>query len=312
MERKYLGIRPETLLVLIIVLVVADRGVATVGLDEIEGPLPIVTPTATETPTEVALIDEPTATPPPPTVAPTATPSPTPEPTPSPTPEPTATPRPPAPPTGQEGERAVVVTWVETPRQEYALTFDAGEGVGYTEEILDLLDAYEIKGSFGITGEWVEENPEVTQRMVDAGHMIINHSYDHASFTGDTTDTEPLTEQEQIAQITQTEEIIRDVTGYETSPYFRYPYGAYDATALEILAQQGYSYSIWWSCDTMAWTGVSADEIVETCSPENQAPGGNVLMHVDEEQDYLALEPLMQRYLEAGYDLVTIEEMLQP
>ena len=126
-----------------------------------------------------------------PTVPPTTAPSPTPEPTdapttePSPTPPPTeapATERPLPPETGQDA--SVVVAYGTSGRLEVALTFDAGEGAGHTEEILDLLAEYGLVGTFGVTGQWVEQNPDLARRIVAEGHQLINHTYDHRSFTG--------------------------------------------------------------------------------------------------------------------------------
>lgn len=67
---------------------------------------------------------------------------------------------------------------------EVALTFDAGADRGYAEAILDTLDEYGIKASFGITGHWAEENPDLVARMVEDGHMVFNHTWTHRSFTG--------------------------------------------------------------------------------------------------------------------------------
>ncbi len=226
-------------------------------------------------------------------------------------PESTARPQPPD--TGQQ--QAVVLERGESGRTEVAFTFDAGAGVGYTSEILDLLAVYDAVGTFGITGEWVEANPELTRRIVGEGHMIINHSWDHASFTGVSTQTEPLTRDERSRQVEKTEAIVAEVAdGYETQPYFRFPYGDYDRDSLDLLGEIGYAYTIWWSCDTLGWMGFSPAEISARCGPDvsRGGPGAILLMHVAEETDWRALEPLIRAYLEAGYSFVTIEQLIQP
>lgn len=245
--------------------------------------------------------------------SPTPSPTETPEPEPAATEEPVATGRPPAPDTRLDGT-SLIVERGSSDRLEAAFTFDAGEGAGHTADILDLLDEYGVRGTFGITGEWVEDNPELAQRIVDEGHMVINHTYDHQSFTGESTGAEPLTDEERTLQVERTEQIIRDVTGYETAPYFRFPYGAYDQAALDLLADLGYDYTVWWSCDTQGWNGYTGEEIVEECGPdaEKGGPGAIILMHVADDNDFDALPLLLDDYLAEGYDLVTIEEMLQP
>jgi peptidoglycan/xylan/chitin deacetylase (PgdA/CDA1 family) len=197
---------------------------------------------------------------------------------------------------------------------EVAFTFDAGEGAGHTEEILDLLDENGIRGSFGVTGEWVEQNPDLTRRIVEDGHMLVNHTYDHSSFTGVSTGADPLPNDERLEQIEETRQIVLDVTGYETAPYFRFPYGDYDPESLDLLAQAGYDYTLWWSCDTQGWNGYSPETIADICGPDADegGPGAILLMHVADDNDFDALPVLIEQYQEAGYAFVTMEELIQP
>lgn len=309
-------IRLQTLLLILVVIAVAIWGVQSVASDDYQ-----VTPASSEIAVQSTAIppltSEPTVTQP----APTRTPQPTEEPTesPEPTDEPTeepeevATERPAPPPTGLEGE-ALVIDRGESGREEIALTFDAGEGPGHTAEILDMLAAYGIKGTFGITGQWAEQNPELMRRMVDEGHMIINHTYSHRSFTGFSPGTTPLTAQEREDEVVQTRQIILDINGYETVPYFRYPYNDYDQASLEQMSELGFDYIAGYTCDTKAWMGYSAEEIAAECGVEatDGGPGAVILMHVVQDEDLRALPMIIDEYLAAGYVFVTFEEIIQP
>lgn len=308
-------IRPQTLLVALIVLIVVQLGsslaVSENATDQVE---PIHALIA------IASLPDPASTPGPPVESPipprpsgTAEPSPAAEPSARPSEAPIATERPAAPETGLD--RSLVVDRGDSGRLEVAFTFDAGEGAGYTTEILDLLTEYGVQGTFGVTGQWAEQNPELMRRIVNDGHQILNHTYDHSSFTGFSPDTEPLTEAERRNQIETTEQIIEEVTGgYQSSPYFRFPYGDRDDVALDLLGELGFGYTMWWSCDTLGWMGEPADAIVERCGTESDlgGPGAILLMHVAQENDWNALEPLIENYLEDGYDFVTLEALIQP
>src|SRR5699024_9918021 len=149
----------------------------------------------------------------------------------------------------------------------------AGDGAGYTEEILDLLAEHSIKASFGLTGEWSRENPDLVQRMIDEGHHLINHSETHASWSGLSTSTDPLTEAERIAELEPAEAAVFEETGYEMKPYYRPPYGDIDSEGLTLLKEQGYEYTVMWSCDTLAWMGDGPDVIAERCHPESDGGG---------------------------------------
>lgn len=320
-------IRPQAVLVLVLIVgvvlwgarsVTADvanlsatrtpesgTSVTAVAATESSGPAEL-TATITDPPTEAPIEPPPTGTP-----RPTERPTETSEP--EPTEEPVATERPAPPETGLDGT-SLIVERGSSGRTEVAFTFDAGEGAGHTEEILDLLDANGIRGSFGVTGEWVEQNPGLTRRIVEEGHMLVNHTYDHRSFTGASTGADPLPDDERLAQVEETRQIILDVAGYETAPYFRFPYGDKDDEALGLLAQAGYDYTLWWSCDTQGWNGYSPEEIVDICGPnaEDGGPGAILLMHVADDNDFAALPVLIDQYQQAGYDFVTMEELIQP
>ena len=308
-------IRSQTLLVLLLVAAVIMWGSRPVVSEDATG-----ADDATPEATSIALNPEPTSAPPPtalpttePTIAPSPTPSPTIEPTPVPTEVPVATERPVPPQTGQE--QSLIVERGDSGRLEVAFTFDAGEGAGYTMEILDLLAEYGLAGTFGVTGQWAEQNPELMLRIVDEGHQLLNHTYDHSSFTGASPGTDALTDDARREQVESTERIIEDVTGgYVTSPYFRFPYGDYDAAALDLLGELGFAFTLWWSCDTQGWNGFTPDEIVALCGSDADygGPGAILLMHVANENDWNALEPLIEDYLDAGYDFVTTEQLLQP
>lgn len=257
--------------------------------------------TATETP-------EPTFTPEP-------EPTDTPRPKPTRTPEPGPTERPTAPQRGDSGFSRIFQRG-ESGRPEIALTFDAGADRGHAETILDTLDAYGVKASFGITGSWAEENPDLVARMVDEGHMVFNHSWSHRSFTGYSTagwDAGVLTYDERAAELHDTESVIADVAdGYETAPYFRPPYGDLDDDVLAVLAAEGYWITVMWSCDSLGWNGASVDQIVERCAAGASA-GDIILLHVGGESlDSAALPRMIETYLADGFELVTIEALLQP
>src|SRR3954454_19935507 len=111
------------------------------------------TEVATE-PEQIALAPTATATQPPSPVA-TANEEPTAQPTK--TPKPTATARPAAP-EPDDPSVSQVYERGSGDRPEIALTFDAGADRGNAEQILDVLDQYGIKASFGMTGHWAKEN----------------------------------------------------------------------------------------------------------------------------------------------------------
>ena len=320
-RRRPYSVRPAALLVVLLAGAIGLFGARVVQSDSnISPPAPpattevaiAVSPTG-DTLAQIAMI-APTDIPSPTLVPPTVTPTTTAPPLPTATAAPVSTQRPVPPPTGLD-TASYIYGRGESGRKEVAFTFDAGEGPGHTAQILDILDAHGIKGSFGVTGKWAEENPDLLKRMVKEGHMVINHTYDHRDWTGKSVGTDPLTTAERLDEVNKTRQIILDITGYNTQPFFRFPYNDYDAAALETLKSEGYDYTLYWTCDTQAWNGSKASEIDQMCSPDDPdhgGPGAVILMHVVQDEDLAALPALIEAYQAEGYQIVTMEQMVQP
>jgi peptidoglycan/xylan/chitin deacetylase (PgdA/CDA1 family) len=224
-----------------------------------------------------------------------------------------ATDRPPPPPDPGTG-MSNIVEGGSNGRLEVALTFDAGADTGYGAEILDLLAAEGIAATFGMTGVWAQTNQALVQRMAAEGHQLINHTWDHASLTGANTGLPAQTPDQIAQQLADTEAVVREATGgYEMRPYFRPPYGDYDADSLAYLYNNGYYLTIWWTCDSHGWAGWGAQEIIDYCTT-NIVEDEILLLHVGAAAatDYEALPGLIQFFRDNGYAFVTVEQMLQP
>lgn len=198
-------------------------------------------------------------------------------------------------------------------RLEVALTFDAGADTGYAADILDLLQAYGIKATFGMTGVWAEQHPDLVRRIVNEGHQLMNHTYDHPSFTGASTGAEPQTYDSMLSQLNRTEQIVWDIAGYEMKPYVRPPYGDIGPMTSGFLVDAGYYVNVMWTCDSYGWKGWDAAEIVPHCTTDI-GPGEIILLHVGASApgDFESLPGMIDVFSQAGYSFVTIEQMLQP
>lgn len=252
-------------------------------------------PTASPTPTETA-----SASPTPgPTASPTTRPTPSRTPTPRPTPSPTARPSSPAPTT-----TVARVLWKgSTSRHVVALTFDAGSDTGSTAAILDLLAARHVRATFGLTGAWVRANPALARRIVAAGHLVVNHTDRHLSFTGRSTGTAPLSRAQRAAALAGAEQALHEV-GASGRPWFRPPYGDRDTSVDRDVGALGYRYELMWTVDTLGWKGVPASEVVARVLAK-LAPGEIVLMHVGAaSSDARALPDLLDALTARGYGFV--------
>lgn len=59
------------------------------------------------------------------------------------------------------------------------LTFDDGPIPEITPWVLDILDKYNIKATFFCVGDNVRKHPDIYKMVLDAGHRVGNHTFNH-------------------------------------------------------------------------------------------------------------------------------------
>jgi len=72
-----------------------------------------------------------------------------------------------------------VVRRFETPRREVWLTIDDGPDAHDTPTMLDLLRSHQAKADFFVVGRRAQQWPQWIHRIVEEGHGLGNHTYDH-------------------------------------------------------------------------------------------------------------------------------------
>ena len=201
---------------------------------------------------------------------------------------------------------AVIVRHGNEGRRWIALTFDAGSDTGNTTEILDLLAARHVHATFALTGAWARANPELVRRITHDGHVIVNHTDTHQSFTGFSTHTPTLSATERAAQLQKADTSISAITGNSTRPWFRPPYGDIDTTTSIDIALAGYRYVLMWTVDSLGWKGLAPSDVAARCL-NGATPGGILLLHVGSlSTDAAALPRILDGLHKRGYQLVTI------
>jgi len=154
-------------------------------------------------------------------------------------------------------------------KPEIALTFDDCPDPATTGQILDKLKKYGAKATFFLLGENVEKYPDLVKRIVEEGHDVANHSYDHPKYT-------TLNEQDFKNQVTKTNDLIYKVAGVKPV-FLRPPYGEISELQLNWLSSLG-MMTVQWTVDTLDWKGLDKKEIANTVEA-NAVPGSIVLQH---------------------------------
>jgi peptidoglycan-N-acetylglucosamine deacetylase len=191
-----------------------------------------------------------------------------------------------------------------------ALTFDAGSDAGHTSAILDELASRGIRATFALTGEWVEQNQTLARRIVADGHVVMNHSYDHPSFTGVSSDDVALTTEARWSQLDRAEAMISSTTGRTSLPYFRPPFGDQDASVARDAGARGYRYLVMWTVDSLGWKGTDPSDVVARCVGLAE-PGAIMMFHVGSAStDAEALPAVIDQLSAQGYTFATLPELI--
>ena len=185
-----------------------------------------------------------------------------------------------------------------------ALTFDDGPHPYRTDEVLNLLEKYRIKATFFVVGENVSYYPKPFKRAIELGHEIGNHTYHHKTLSKTCGETV-------LEEIRKTDEIIFNTAGIHPK-LFRPPEGAYGEYALKA-AQSMDLRMILWTVDTRDWERPPTQTIVDNVM--KNVKGGSILLF----HDYMhknahtleALEIIIPKLLEKGFEFVTVSELIE-
>jgi peptidoglycan/xylan/chitin deacetylase (PgdA/CDA1 family) len=121
--------------------------------------------------------------------------------------------------------------------QEVALTFDDGPNDPYTFQLLELLARHQARAIFFMMGEYVRRRPEIARAVLQAGHLVGNHTMAHPSLLWET----PARVREQLAGCSA---VIEDATG-EAVKWFRPPFGSRRPDVLRTAAELGLTPVMW-------------------------------------------------------------------
>lgn len=162
-------------------------------------------------------------------------------------------------------------TNLDTSKKYVSISFDAAWGDEDTIKILDILDKYNIKTTFFMTGGWVDSYPDKVLEIYNRGHDLGNHSQNHKEMS-------KLSVNEQKDEIMSVANKIKEITGY-TSFLFRPPYGDYNSTLIDTVYGCNF-YPIEWDVDSLDWKDYGTDNIIKTVTTHKALKNGSIiLMH---------------------------------
>lgn len=107
---------------------------------------------------------------------------------------------------------------VNTKEKILYLTFDDGPIAETTPFVLDELKKWNAKATFFCIGKNIEANPEIFQRIINQGHSVGNHTYDHLNGWN-------VSDEIYFENIEKCEAVLNSKLGTRNPKLLRPPYG---------------------------------------------------------------------------------------
>lgn len=197
------------------------------------------------------------------------------------------------------------------------LTFDDGASTTVTPQILKTLDEYDVKATFFVVGNTIENGGEEAKALIkeefDKGHAIANHSYSHDYHV--LYPERSLNLNQFLADFKKTDELLKDILGENFSTrVIRCP-GGYNSwnnmEPLEVYLQENNIVSIDWNVLNRDAEGrkKDADELIQNVTADvGDKEIVVVLMHdtYGKEETAKALPQVIQYFKDNGYEFKTL------
>ncbi|PYH40763.1 chitin deacetylase [Aspergillus saccharolyticus JOP 1030-1] len=185
-----------------------------------------------------------------------------------------------------------------------ALTFDDGPDI-YTSQLLDILSEYDARSTFFVNGYQLSNHRDVLTRILNEGHQIGSHTYDHARLS-------TLPYGEIVEQMSRLEAAVLAVLGVAPT-YMRPPYLAINGEVLAAMSDLGY-HVVSASVDTKDYVHDHPDLIPRSFTRfvEGLNAGGTIVLAHDTHEQTVAVltRAMLDEIVARGLNPVTVGDCL--
>ena len=197
-------------------------------------------------------------------------------------------------------ERKLPIYSVDTDEKKIAITFDAAWTNQDTDALIEVLKKHNATATFFVVGDWASKFPESVKAFFEAGHTIANHSNTHKAFS-------KCPREEIRKEIFDCNEKLEGIIG-EKITLVRAPSGDYTNQSIEVATDMN-MFTIQWNCDSLDYTKLSVDEIVNRVV-SGVSNGSIVLFHNGVDNTAPALDIILTELTKQGYSFVSVEDLI--
>jgi peptidoglycan/xylan/chitin deacetylase (PgdA/CDA1 family) len=183
-----------------------------------------------------------------------------------------------------------------------ALTFHGQGEPAVVRGILDALAAEQTRVTVLAVGTWLQQQPDVAKRVLDAGHELGNHTQHHG-------DIAAMSEAQTFAEIDDCAAELRRLTG-STGRWFRPSQTQHSTPRIQAqAARAGYATCLSYDVDSLDYTDPGTDAVVRNTlqAVEN---GSIVSLHFGHSGTVTAIPALLAGLRTRGLRAVTMTELL--
>ena len=183
-----------------------------------------------------------------------------------------------------------------------AIIFNDGPGV-YTENILEILNEYNIKATFFVTGKNAEKYPGILAKIKNEGHEIANHTMDNPYIFG-------MTENSLKDSISDTNSTIKNTVSDASIKWFGSPFNESSEMINSALTKVNLE-QITADIDSRDWSGIKAPDLISFFQKEPKV--GSIISFNDgvanASETAKALPEIIKSFIKSGLKPVTISEL---
>lgn len=205
-------------------------------------------------------------------------------------------------PSSASGGPATFVQHGPRDRKQIALTFHTNGDLALTNQLLGEAESRGVPLTLFVVGSWLDANPSMASKVLQAGHELANHTYTHPSLG-------QLGPSSVDAEIAKCRDTITRLTGQRVK-WFR-PSGIDVPTGLILAeaAKTGYATVVGYDVDPLDYQDPGAAAILSRVKTR-MAPGSIVSLHTGHAGTVAALPAILDALNVAGLKPVTVSTLL--
>lgn len=181
------------------------------------------------------------------------------------------------------------------------LTFDDGPTPDVTEWVLEELKKHQAKATFFCIGKNIDSNRDLFQKIINDGHIIGNHTFNH--FNGWKSKTDDY-----LKNTTECQNLI-DKLHPKNSRLFRPPYGKIKQSQSKKLRESGYRIIMWDVLSADFDQSITPEKCLENVL--KNAVSGSIIIFHDSSKGYKNLKYVLPRTLQELKNRGFIFEIIQ-